>query len=134
GVPARLGHRSSDGHRDAAEFRHVAAGLPLGLPLDVSVKPEAVLPRPDHSERIFELLVGDQISAMIEKRALLESKRVDGAQLARRELRVSKAELKLNTVGEFFVGIGKARSEAPCQVAYGSLIVLGLWDGHALNA
>ena len=46
GVARGLADGRSHLHRDAAQLGHAASGLPLGLPLDVTVKPEALLSRP----------------------------------------------------------------------------------------
>jgi hypothetical protein len=72
GVSAGFGHGSSDGHGDAAEFRHVARRLPLRPPCDISVEPEAVLPLAHYRERFVELLVRDEIAAVYPFRGVVE--------------------------------------------------------------
>ena len=65
---------------EAAQLGHAAAGLPLGLPSDVAVKPEAVLPLADDCERLVELPRRDEVAAVREQRPLLEAERVDGSE------------------------------------------------------
>src|SRR5690606_13694153 len=60
GVSRGLVDGLSHFHRDAAQLGHAPSGFPLGLPADVSVKPEALLSIRNECERLAELAVRDE--------------------------------------------------------------------------
>ena len=63
-VASGLAHGSSHRHGQASQLRHAAARLPLGLPSDITIQPEAVFPQGNDFESLVELLRRDQIPAM----------------------------------------------------------------------
>src|SRR5207247_10151881 len=75
----------------ASQLCHAAARLPLGLPSDVSLQPEAVLVLADECQNLIKLRGRNEVTAATQERALLESACVDGSESSGRQLRPAKA-------------------------------------------
>src|SRR5690606_41710682 len=68
GVSRGLVDGLSHFHRDAAQLGHAPSGFPLGLPADVSVKPEALLSIRNECERLADLAVRDEVARLPKER------------------------------------------------------------------
>lgn len=118
------GHGGLYGVRHGSQLRHPATRLPLGLPADISIEPEAVLALVHQTQRIVELLHGNERAAMREKRSFLETERVDRSETLSLDLRVAKPELVLHSIGHRRINLGEARAKPTGEFPNGGFVVL----------
>ena len=115
-------------HRHAAQLRHAAAGLPLGLPRDVAVEPEALLALGDERRAPRRTCSSAMSSPQWPRSARSSNRNVSIAPSASGgSFGAREPQLRLDPVGERRVGVGVARRRrrASSRTAASSSLVGG---------
>ena len=130
GVAIGLAESRSDLLDLATELGHQPAGLPLSLPPNIPVDPEAPTAVGDDARRLGIVARADELAGVCEQRALLEAEGVDVAEMTDLDLRLREPEVGLDLGRQGHVVVGVATSQALGDIAdtFDMFLARRVWD------